>query len=348
MELTSKDLTAILLKALQRKQYQRFSKDLWLLPIVCPEFLNRCKVKVLQYGVSIELDYPTKKLMAQVIPIDAPPDLSVDTEDLREAYMTYLDMVDPTLNIILEGLPVPKVLWDLLYSLASIVFNMKVGRGGLNLLAPYTYIQEGKIVLEVRQISEEEAPKVVEEWLYKFAPADRINDIKAELYDERLITQDLRPLVRLNLLYEVIALKGARLYSEKITPPQVKKCPYCGAEFSTYNKRAVFCSNSCASTFQSGLIRKGLSTEYQRIKDEYIQAGLPTEEAVEKAVHQMIEKYPFLSKVKRQELGIVGRRGKKKKEPQPIHATQPQPEKVEEEDPLEILKQFLFGEDQKE
>ena len=59
----------------------------------------------------------------------------------------------------------------------------------------------------------------------------------------------------------------------------MKKCPYCGAEFIPK--------------------AQGLST------------GLLPEEATEKAILQTIEKYPFLSKVKRQELGLGKRKPKK-------------------------------------
>lgn len=238
----------------------------------------------------------------------------------------------------------PKHLWDVLYSLASVIFNLEIGRDKPNLIAPKTIFDTDKIIVEIEEIPKEEARQLIKGWLDSLVPPEHRQDIVKELVAEGYMTEDYEPLTRLNLLHDLIV---GKVHKKREKPVVITKCPYCGKEFLKKDPKAVFCSRSCAKLFHRELVNHKLKEEYDQLKVKLSQMFAP-EDVVWHAVDHMIEKYPFLSKVKRQELGIVRKRGKKKKEPQPIHATQPPPEKVEEEDPLEILKQILFGEDQKE
>ncbi len=341
-------LITLILKALNHKLYNRYSKEMWLIPVLCPDFLKRVEVEVLPKGVRLTFTYPTSRFLAEVVDPSKPE----NTKDQENRYMEYLMMyldkleaVDPSIKLNIPASP-PKPLWEILYSLASLVFAVEIGREKPNLIAPITSYDNGKIVLELYEISKEEAKERIKEWITTLIPEESRQGTIEELIQEGLMTEDYEPLIRLNLLYEILLVKAHKLKDKPA--PVVSVCPYCGKEFIKENPKAVFCSPACRSMFATYLSRHKLNDEYAKYKSQAFAEGLSPEEAVEKAVHHMIEKYPFLSKVKRQELGIVRKRGKKKKEPQPIHATQPPPEKVEEEDPLEILKQILFGEDQKE
>jgi hypothetical protein len=323
VELTKEEVMDLLIKALKQKKYDRYAKSFWLTIAMCPDFLEKCRLTIEGNGLVLEFEYPTNKFMANVIDPNQPPPTGFSYYDLREMYITLLDSIDPLLNVSVEHTLIPKALWDVLYSLASLVFTMKVGKGELNLLAPQTYYEDSKVILRLIQVSEEEAKEVIRDWLYQFCPHDQIESIKKELISEGLTTEDLRPNIRMNLLYEVIMLKGKRAYSEKSKPLYIRKCPYCGKEFSTQKMRNVFCSQSCASTFGSNLIRNNLQQEYNNLKQEYINSGMAPEEAVEKAVHEMIEKYPFLSKAKKKELGLPRRRTKKEIQQAKNQASQP-------------------------
>lgn len=317
------ELMATLQQALNFKLYNRYSKDLWLIPLICPDFLKRCKVETIPNGVRLEYEFFSEEFFSRLTTTGITEDEYMGDrellyEGLRFTYIQKLNDIDPSLGILAIGLPYPpKPLWDVLYSLASLIFTLKIGRDKPNLILPEiqfitpheseSMITGSKIVIEIREISREEAKEKVKQWCDKLLPHDKRQSIIKELVQEGYITEDYAPLIRLNLLLEVIRNKAVKNY-QKEKPIYFLRCPYCGSDFSTQNKRAIFCSSECNASFYSYLRRYNLTDELNKLKQTLIEMGISPEEASRKAIHMMVMKYPQLSKARRQELGIGRKR----------------------------------------
>lgn len=137
-KLTHDDLLELLQKGLLLKLYNRYSKELWLIPVLCPDFLKKCSVEIISMGVRLEFEYITDRYLAKVID---PEKIHESEEGLEHkgkwlAYLELLLAVDPSLDM---GFTYPpKPLWDILYSLASLVFALEVGRDKPFLVSPIT------------------------------------------------------------------------------------------------------------------------------------------------------------------------------------------------------------------
>ncbi|MCS7308130.1 MAG: phosphoribosylformylglycinamidine synthase subunit PurS [Aquificaceae bacterium] len=185
--------------------YNRYSRDFWLIPVVCPDFLKRCKPELTPDGVKLEYEFFSEHFFIKLTTTgiteeEYSKDRELLYEGLRPTYLQKLDNIDPSLGISVIGLPYPpKPLWDVLYSLASLIFTLKIGRDKPNLILPEvqlisphedkSIVKNLKIIVELREVSREEAKKRVRQWCDKLLPKDKKEDIAKALVQEGYITK---------------------------------------------------------------------------------------------------------------------------------------------------------------